>query len=174
MNDHKLLFVGSPGVGKTTAIRAVSDHPPVSTEVPSTDDERDTTVALDFGELTLDDDDVLRLYGVPGQDRFDFIWPLIADGAMGMIILVDNSLATPLATLDGYLDSFDDIVGRVPVVVAVTRLRDGAGPTLPAYVDHLARRGLDIAVVAMDPRERQDVLYLVSMIVAMMGVPAAA
>lgn len=174
MNDHKLLFVGSPGVGKTTAIRAVSDHPPVSTEVPSTEEERDTTVALDFGELTLDDDDVLRLYGVPGQDRFDFIWPLISDGAMGMIILVDNSLAKPLETLDGYLDSFDEIVGTVPVVIAVTRLRDGIGPTVSAYVDHLARRGLDIAVVAMDPRERQDVLYLVNMIVAMIDVPAAA
>ena len=118
--------------------------------------------------------DVLRLYGVPGQDRFDFIWPLISDGAMGMIILVDNSLAKPLETLDGYLDSFDEIVGTVPVVIAVTRLRDGIGPTVSAYVDHLARRGLDIAVVAMDPRERQDVLYLVNMIVAMIDVPAAA
>jgi signal recognition particle receptor subunit beta len=174
MNDHKLLFVGSPGVGKTTAIRAVSDHPPVSTEVPSTDEERNTTVALDFGELTLDEDDVLRLYGVPGQDRFDFIWPLIADGAMGMIILVDNSLPDPLATLDGYLDSFADIIGSVSAVVAVTRVRDGVGPTLPAYVEHLARRGLDLAVVAMDPRERQDVLYLVNMIVAMIDVPVAA
>ena len=76
MHDHKLIFIGSPGVGKTTAICAVSDHPPVSTEVPSTDEERHTTTALDFGELTLDSGEVLRLFGVPGQERFDFIWPL--------------------------------------------------------------------------------------------------
>lgn len=174
MNDHKLLFVGSPGVGKTTAIRTVSDHPPVSTEVPSTDESRNTTVALDFGELTLAGDDVLRLYGVPGQERFDFIWPLIADGAMGMVVLVDNSLPRALETLDGYLASFDEFIGRVPAVVAVTRLREGIEPTLADYVAHLARRNLDLPVVAIDPRERDDVLHLVNMIVAMIDVPAAA
>ena len=174
MNDHKLIFVGAPGVGKTTAIRTVSDHPPVSTEVPSTDEDRDTTVALDFGELTLDGDDVLRLYGVPGQDRFGFIWPLIADGAMGLIFLVDTSLPGALDTLDGYLDSFRESIGRVPAVVAVTRHRDGVGPSLADYVAHLAARNLELPVVAIDPRERDDVLYLVNMIVAVIDAPLAA
>lgn len=174
MNDHKLIFVGSPGVGKTTAIRAVSDHPPVSTEVPSTEESRNTTVALDFGELTLADDDVLRLYGVPGQDRFEFIWPLIADGAMGVVILVDNSLPDPLATLDGYVTSFADLIGDVPAIVGVTRLCSDPVVAIDDYARHLARRGLDLPVVAVDPRERDDVLYLVNMIVALVDSPLAA
>jgi len=174
MSDPKLIFVGSPGVGKTTAICTISDHPPVSTEVPSTDEQRNTTVALDFGEFTLADDEVLRLYGVPGQERFNFIWPLIAEGAMGMVILVDNSLPNPLDTLDGYLDSFVDFLGKVPAVVAVTRWRENVGPQLADYVEHLGRRGLELAVVAMDPRDRQDVLYLVNMIVAMIEAPVDA
>ena len=174
MDDHKLIFVGSPGVGKTTAIRTVSDHPPVSTEVPSTDESRNTTVALDFGELTLADGDVLRLYGVPGQDRFEFIWPLIADGAMGVVILVDNSLPNPLATLDGYLTSFAELIADVPTIIGVTRLRSDAQVGLDDYVTHLSRRKLDLPVVALDPRERQDVLYLVNMIVALIDAPVAA
>ena len=82
MSDYKIVFIGSPGAGKSTSIRSISDLPPVSTEVPASDESRDTTVALDFGEMTLDDGEVVRLYGVPGQGRFDFIWPLIADGAV--------------------------------------------------------------------------------------------
>ncbi len=166
MQDHKLLFIGSPGVGKTTAICTVSDYPPVSTEVPSTDEHRQTTVALDFGELTLDDGEMLRLYGVPGQDRFDFIWPLIADGAMGLIVLIDVTKPDVLGTLDGYLDRFSEFVARMPAIVAVTRLQPGSTPGVSDVVSHLGRRGLDLPVVAMDPRERQDVLFLVSMVVA--------
>jgi signal recognition particle receptor subunit beta len=174
MQDHKLIFIGSPGVGKTTAICSVSDYPPVSTEVPSTDEERNTTVALDFGELTLADGDVLRLFGVPGQDRFQFLWPMIADGAMGLIVLVDNSRPTPLATLDGYLDNFADSIANLPTIVAVTRLRPGAELQRADYVSHLVARGLDLPVVAMDPRERKDVLFLVNMVVSMIERRAAA
>jgi signal recognition particle receptor subunit beta len=167
MQDHKLLFIGSPGVGKTTAIRAVSDYPPVSTEVPSTEEDRNTTVALDFGELTLEDGDVLRLYGVPGQDRFDFIWPLVAEGAMGLIVLVDVSLPEPMATLDMYLDNFADHVAELPTIVALTRTQPSGLPGQVECAEHLARRRLDLPVVAVDPRVRKDVLFLVSMVVAM-------
>ncbi|HEY0232048.1 MAG TPA: ATP/GTP-binding protein [Dokdonella sp.] len=167
MQDHKLLFIGSPGVGKTTAIRTVSDYPPVSTEVPSTDEDRNTTVALDFGELTLEDGDVLRLYGVPGQDRFDFIWPLVAEGAMGLIVLVDNSLPEPMAVLDTYLDNFADYIADLPTIVALTRMHPGSVPSQADCAEHLARRRLDLPVVAVDPRVRNDVLFLVGMVVAM-------
>jgi len=167
MQDHKLLFIGSPGVGKTTAIRTVSDYPPVSTEVPSTEEDRNTTVALDFGELTLEDGDILRLYGVPGQDRFDFIWPLVAEGAMGLIVLVDVSLPDPTETLDMYLDNFADQVAELPTIVALTRLQPGSVPSQADFAEHLARRHLDLPVVAVDPRVRNDVLFLVSMVVAM-------
>ena len=73
----KIVFTGPMGAGKTTAIRAISDAPPVSTEVGNSDRQssvkESTTVALDYGELTLEDGTCLRIYGTPGQARFSFM-----------------------------------------------------------------------------------------------------
>ena len=74
----KILIAGPVGVGKTTAVTAVSDAPIVTTEARPTDDTRllkeTTTVALDFGVLQLDNNHAIHLYGMPGQQRFDFMW----------------------------------------------------------------------------------------------------
>ena len=69
MTEHKILFTGTMGAGKTTAIAAVSEIPPMRTDVRNTDDsvsKATTTVGLDYGELTLDNGEKLRLYGTPG------------------------------------------------------------------------------------------------------------
>lgn len=169
MSDYKIVFIGSPGAGKSTSIRSISDLPPVSTEVPASDESRDTTVALDFGEMTLDDGEVVRLYGVPGQGRFDFIWPLIADGAMGAIFFLDARDPTPLKVLDGYIDSFSALVANGASVLAVSH-GDHANPRpdLAAYARHLRGRGLDMPVVEIDPRQRRDVLYALNMLISLL------
>ena len=77
-------------------IKSISDLPPVSTDVPASDESRLTTVALDFGEMALDGGDVVRLYGVPGQGRFEFIWPMISDGAIGALFFLDARHPAPL------------------------------------------------------------------------------
>ncbi|MEO6921043.1 MAG: ATP/GTP-binding protein [Collimonas sp.] len=174
MQRHKLIFLGSPGVGKTTAIRAVSDESPVCTDVQSTDEHRSTTVALDFGELTLADGDVLHLFGVPGQERFKFIWPLVVEGAMGLILMVDNSQETPFDALDFYLNNFSWSIAQLPTIVAVTRMRPDSRPQLADYVRHLGQRNFNLPVVAMDPRERKDVLFLLNMVVALIEKRVAA
>ena len=93
MTEYKIVFTGSMGAGKTTAIGAVSETPPIVTDVTNTDashaKER-TTVGLDFGQFTLDNGDRVRMFGTPGQSRFDFLWKILSKNAIGMIILADN------------------------------------------------------------------------------------
>ena len=102
MNEYKILFTGAMGAGKTTAISAVSETPPVVTDVHNSDlsvAKARTTVGLDFGQFTLDNGDRIRLFGTPGQTRFDFLWKILSKNALGIIILTDNSSRDPLADL---------------------------------------------------------------------------
>jgi signal recognition particle receptor subunit beta len=102
--DHglKIVILGGFGVGKTTLVRSVSDIPPLTTEetmtragegIDDTDAVRDksaTTVAFDFGRISLDERTVLYLFGAAGQERFWFLWDRLFAGALGAVVLVDT------------------------------------------------------------------------------------
>lgn len=162
MSEIKLLFAGPMGAGKTTAIRAISEIEPISTEVANTDQvessKAETTVAMDYGELTLDTGDKLRLYGSPGQKRFEFMWPLLAEGALGVVVLLDNSRADPLADLHDFLAAFDPQIGAGRVVIAVGRLASHPRPSLDDYLAAVSQRGQFLPVVDADVRRRDDVI----------------
>jgi signal recognition particle receptor subunit beta len=162
MSEIKLLFAGPMGAGKTTAIRAISEIDPISTEVANSDldecNKAETTVAMDYGELTLDTGHVVHLYGSPGQRRFEFMWPLLAEGALGVVVLLDNARPDPLADLSIFLDAFVAQIDHGRLVVAVGRLDTHARPSLDDYVDAIAARGQFLPVVNADVRRRDDVL----------------
>ena len=84
IQQYKIVFAGTMGAGKTEAIRSLSDIPILLTEALNTDQEShskpQTTVGIDYGEVTLDDGLIIGLYGTPGQERFDFIWSVICKG----------------------------------------------------------------------------------------------
>lgn len=166
----KIVFIGAMGVGKTTAIAAVSDIPPVNTEATNNDLEQNskatTTVAMDYGEIHLGDDDAVALYGIPGQERFSFMWPILAEGAMGAILLLDHSQSDPVAQLAAYLDAFSALVAKGAVVIGVGHTSLPASQVLPGYAQLLRERELSLPMFMSDVRKRQDVLLLVETLIA--------
>lgn len=159
----KIIIAGPFGVGKTTLVAAISEIPPVTTEAPLTSasvrlDDTDgipgkttTTVAMDFGRITLDEHLVLYLFGVPGQSRFWFMWDDIVRGAAGALVLVDTR---HLQGSFGAIDYFE--ARRLPHVVVVNTFPGHPLYPLDDLRDALALGG-DVPVLCTDVRERTNV-----------------
>lgn len=169
MAEHKIVFAGSPGAGKTTAIGAISDRPPIVTDVRNSDPslKKDfTTVGMDYGEFDLGDGERVRLFGTPGQARFDFLWSILATQALGLVILIDNSRPDPLQDLGLYLDGFRHLLPEVACTVGIGRTESHPSPSLDRFGDVLAARGLLCPVLPVDVRRRDDVLLLIDTVLA--------
>ena len=164
MKEYKLLITGTMGAGKTTAIRAISDIDPIVTDVVNHDStvaKARTTVGLDYGMLVLDNGDRIRLFGTPGQARFDFLWQILARNALGLVILIDHSRPDPLADLAMFLDGFATHLDTLPCVIGVGRIDSRPALTLDHYGDFLEARALVFPILAVDVRERADVISLI-------------
>lgn len=169
MTEYKILFTGTMGAGKTTAIAAVSESPPIVTDVANNDGsvaKARTTVGLDFGMLTLDTGDRIRLFGTPGQTRFDFLWKILVRNALGLIILTDNTRPDPLNDLATYLDGFADELDKVPCAIGVGRTEDSISPSLDDYAAVLETHGRFFPIIPVDVRRRDDVLMLIDTLLA--------
>jgi signal recognition particle receptor subunit beta len=177
--EHVILFAGPMGAGKTTAIRSLSDIPVVSTEASNSDrataDKATTTVALDYGEIGVSATEKIRLYGLPGQRRFDFMWKLLRERAAGMVLLLHNDGPDPLGAMREFLLEFGDLVERGGVVIGVTRMDVRPGPTLTDYTDMLEeeRPELIAPVLAVDPRDRGNMELLLMSLIANLEARAA-
>ena len=94
MQTVKMVITGPFNAGKTAFISSVSEIEVVSTEREITDETSQikpkTTVAMDFGRITIDEDLILYLFGTPGQKRFDFMWEILSEGMLGFVVLVDS------------------------------------------------------------------------------------
>lgn len=164
MSIYKIVFTGPVGTGKTTAIRAISDVEPFATEEIATDETRDlkehTTVAMDYGMMHLDSGETLHLYGTPGQERFDFMWDILTDNAIGLILLLNNESPEPLKDAEFYLDAFEALISKTGIAVGVTRTTPGRGPTLDDYYALLSDRQVIGPVMETDARNTSDVILL--------------
>ena len=165
MSEYKIVFAGPVGAGKTTSIASISDIEPFSTEEFATDEVKDmkekTTVAMDYGLMELESGGHIHLYGVPGQMRFDFMWEIITDGGIGLILLLNNENEKPLEEMEFYLDSFKSFIDRTALAIGVTRMRPGEGPDIDDYAARLAQREMRVPVFDVDGRKLEDVVTLV-------------
>lgn len=172
MQRYKIVFGGRIGAGKSKAIQSISEIPVFATEALNTDEAAHskllTTVGIDYGEFTIDDQTKIGLYGTPGQQRFSFIWPLIAQGALGVIILVDHSGPDPLGDLELYLNAFSG--EDRTIVIGVTHMDVGNTCSLKQYRDWQTKNNKQHPVFAVDARKRSDVLLLIEAIIASLEV----
>lgn len=167
--EHKIIFTGPVGAGKTTAIASISDIPVVATEAKATDDviqrKANTTVAMDYGILNLEGGAKVHLYGTPGQERFSFMWDILTVGGLGLVLLIDNAREDPLADLEFYLESFKRFIGKNGVVIGVTRMDVKPRPGLYSYHTKLKELGVKAPVFEVDARDRDDVkLMMISLL----------
>lgn len=157
----KLVVCGGWGSGKTTFVGAISEIVPITTEAPMTEVAAEvdqggvatkvaTTVALDFGRISLDTGLVLYLFGTPGQSRFRFAWDEVTRGAIGAVILVD------CRRVDDAFPSVDFCEARgIPFVIAVNRFDGGPDHGLEEVRSALVLKP-DIPVLGIDARSRAD------------------
>ena len=168
IQQYKIVFGGTMGSGKSSAIKALSEIDVLSTEALNTDLESHekmlTTVGIDYGEITLDDGVKVGLYGTPGQDRFDFIWAVICKGAIGTIVMIDHATENPLIDLDHYVQAFQPFGNNI--VIAITHIDRKPERTLSIYRDWLKARELNYPLFFVDARQQDDVLLLVETLIA--------
>jgi small GTP-binding protein len=155
----KIVVTGPFAAGKTTLIRTISEITVLSTEKDITDSTRsrkaETTVAMDFGRITIDRDLVLYLFGTPGQDRFDFMWEILGEGMLGYVLLVDATREDSLEEATSILAAFRRMA-RVPFVVALNRT-DGLDPNGETRVREVLELDPDVPVVPCDATDRESV-----------------
>jgi small GTP-binding protein len=124
MQTVKIVVTGPFSAGKTQFIQTISEIDVVNTERKITRAEErikdQTTVAMDFGRITVDEDLVLYLFGTPGQRRFDFMWEVLSEGMLGFIVLLDSVRPETFREARGILDTFRSYA-PVPYIVAANK-----------------------------------------------------
>ncbi|UFQ18027.1 MULTISPECIES: GTP-binding protein [Streptomyces] len=160
----KIVVAGGFGVGKRTLVTAVSEITPLQTEalmtqasadtddLSGTPDKTTTTVAMDFGRITLDDDLVLYLFGTPGQQRFWFMWDDLVRGAIGAVVLADTRRLSDCFPALDYFESCG-----LPYIVAVNHF-DGSEKFEVPDVREALTVPPHIPVLIMDARQRISVI----------------
>jgi len=159
MQSVKVVVTGPFNAGKTTFIKTVSEIAVLSTERQVSDVSGEgggeTTVAMDFGRITVSDDVVLYLFGTPGQSRFSFMWETLSEGMLGFVVLVDvmepSTFTDAREMIDFFIERSD-----VPFVVAANKVEAGDTSAIAAVRQDL---GLDesVPLLPVDARSRESV-----------------
>lgn len=167
---YKIIVAGPVGAGKTTAINSLTDDNAFITDAAVSDEvtkkrKANTTVGMDFGVVRLNDNDVAHVYGTPGQQRFNFMWEILSEGAHGLILLFDNTRNYPFRDLKYFAESFADLIASRTLIVGVTRSDVFDEIPLEAYQQWLKELNLNADVRFVDAREKGDIEQLVHLLI---------
>ncbi len=163
--NKKIIFVGPVSSGKTTAVHTMSNIPIVTTNEHASGLDKGrkppTTVAMDYGHMRIGEKEKIHLYGIPGNERFEFMWDLLKIGSAGIILLLDNSRENPQKDLKRYTAAFKDSIENGDLVIGVTKTDLLDAITIADYRKWLQELSISSPVFTIDPRQRKDVSSLV-------------
>lgn len=161
--SSKIVIAGGFGAGKTTLVSSVSEIPPVTTEAIMTEasighddnsitpNKTTTTVAMDFGRITVDDELVMYMFGTPGQARFWFMWDDLVRGAVGAVVVVDcRRLADSFDAVDYF-----ETTKRIPYIVALNKF-EGLLEYSPEQVREALEISPEVPIIDFDARHRNS------------------
>jgi uncharacterized protein len=155
----KMVITGAVAAGKTEFIKAISEIDVISTERKATDEtsllKKETTVAMDFGRIAIAEDLVLHLFGTPGQKRFDFMWEILSEGMLGLIVLVDSTRPDTFRETSRIIEFFTSY-RKTPFVVACNK-QDVENAWAPEDIRYSLRLPNDVKIVPCVAKDREQV-----------------
>ncbi len=172
---RKLAIIGEVGAGKTRLISSMSEIQPFETEAESSIDigKKYTTVGIDYGRISLSEDSALGLYGVPGQERYSFLWELVKESLWGLLVLVKYGEEPNYQNLNKLLTFFEPQNKEVACVVGVTHCENASDQDLTALNSEiqaiLEHHKLVAPVLYVDPRNKESATSLLHVINSING-----
>jgi signal recognition particle receptor subunit beta len=171
MSNHKIIFTGPVGAGKSTAIRSISDVMHIHTEELATDmtkkQKNTTTVALDYGVMNLPGDQNIHIYGTPGQQRFSFMWDILIKGGIGLVLLINNTGKDPIGDLKFFVTEFKTFIAETQLVIGICHIDQCKTPNIndfnQAFSEVSEKEGLTgpVPIFSVDASKKKDVATLV-------------
>ncbi|MDB5081728.1 MAG: small GTP-binding protein [Chloroflexi bacterium] len=159
MQTVKMVITGAVSSGKTEFIRTISEIDVISTERKATDEtsllKKETTVAMDFGRIAIAEDLVLHLFGTPGQKRFDFMWEILSEGMLGLVVLVDSTRPDTFRETTRIIEFFTTY-RKTPFVVACNK-QDVDNAWTPEDIRYSLRLPDNIKILPCVAKDREPV-----------------
>lgn len=166
MSERKIVIVGPVGAGKTTAVQSIGVNGYVSTDVKASDvttyQKSHTTVAMDYAPFVMDNGERVHVYGAPGQERFNFMWEILGNNALGVILLLNNTRDNPLHDLKFFIKTFQPYVENCQLMVGITRSDLSAEPELEEYRQVMQSLNHFIPIYRVDARKSEDISMLIN------------
>ena len=162
MDYRKLAIVGEVGAGKTKLVATLSEITPFKTEAESSIDigKKYTTVGIDYGRISLSDDSALGLYGVPGQERYSFLWEFVSENLWGLLVLIKSGETPNYTNLDKLLTFFAPSKKSVACIIGITHCDntdDGVTRALHQEIQAmLTHHNIVAPILNIDPRDQNS------------------
>lgn len=174
MKSYKVIVTGPVGAGKTTAVQAVTDTAPVSTDTAVSDMTRcrkaSTTVAMDYGVLHLEDK-TIHIYGTPGQERFDFMWDILISKGDALILLLDHSRNNPYRDMQHYAEYFAKFIRPHNTIIGITHYDQKEPRAIEIYRQWANELNITSLVFFIDARAKQDIVFLITQVLEILNNP---